>query len=569
MNKRQEKYTKKVIGIFGPYLTNIPSEITDTSLELHLKCSQCESLFSYTVRKLMARYKTYEDSAFMCKVCANKKARSKSSETNQERYGGHYMKLDKFKDRVAATNMQKYGGKAPAHSKDIIKKMQATNMERYGSINAQGNAIVRAKSEATSIKNYGVLHPMKSEEVKAKLKQTFVDNYGVDNPTKDPKIRAKQLETLQNNHGVINPMQIESVKERAKQTWIENYGVDHPLKDPEIMQRAIKNSLIARGMPLKDEVLPKLIEYLKNPNNRDVLSSTKFESTMKISYSTAFRWLRESGNEDLIPRPKLQSSQEQELFEWISSIYSGDIIQSDRTQLKPKEIDIYLPELKLGIEYNGLYWHSELRRDKNYHFDKRVQAEQKGITLIQINSDEWSHKQDIVKSLILAKLGLLQTRVYARKTEVKRVPQKQALEFLQQNHLMGSSRGTSNLGLYSGLELVCIATYKKHGNQTELVRFCSKLNHSVIGGLSKLLRRLPKTTITSFVDLRYANGASLKTLGFELMNQSLGFKWTDFQITHNRSYCQVSSSETQAQKALRLGLFKIFDAGQAKWVFNS
>lgn len=54
-----------------------------------------------------------------------------------------------------------------------------------------------------------------------------------------------------------------------------------------------------------------------------------------------------------------KSKGEIEVREYIKSIYSGEIISNDRIQLGGKELDIYLPELKLAFEYDGTYWHDE------------------------------------------------------------------------------------------------------------------------------------------------------------------------------------------------------------------
>ena len=114
-----------------------------------------------------------------------------------------------------------------------------------------------------------------------------------------------------------------------------------------------------------------------------------------------------------------------------------------------------------------------------------------------------------------------------------------------------------------------MATYKKRGSRTELNRFCSKIDTIIVGGLSKLLKRMPDGIIESFVDLRYATGDSLKTLGFTLESCTLGWRWTDAKITYNRHYCranQDSRNLSERAYAKEAKLFKIYDAGQAKWV---
>jgi hypothetical protein len=62
------------------------------------------------------------------------------------------------------------------------------------------------------------------------------------------------------------------------------------------------------------------------------------------------------------------SIREKEVVLYIKSIYSGTIIENDRTLMVPNrkfnnwklnhELDIVLPDLKLAFEFNGTYWHN-------------------------------------------------------------------------------------------------------------------------------------------------------------------------------------------------------------------
>ena len=93
------------------------------------------------------------------------------------------------------------------------------------------------------------------------------------------------------------------------------------------------------------------------------------------------------------------SKKEDELYEFIKSIYKYKIIRNKRL-LNNKEIDIYLPKLKFGIEFNGLYWHSNKFINKNYHLDKLNIAENNGIYLIQIFEDEWDNDRKFIKKIL-------------------------------------------------------------------------------------------------------------------------------------------------------------------------
>ena len=105
-----------------------------------------------------------------------------------------------------------------------------------------------------------------------------------------------------------------------------------------------------------------------------------------------------------------RSRGEIELCKFIKSIYSGQVLENDRTVIKPKELDIYLPELKLALEYNGEYWHDETKKRKpGYHKEKQKACEKKGIKLIEVWDSEWHADKDRFKNLIQEVINSIQS----------------------------------------------------------------------------------------------------------------------------------------------------------------
>ena len=187
------------------------------------------------------------------------------------------------------------------------------------------------------------------------------------------------------------------------------------------------------------------------------------------------------------------SKAEKEVVEWLRDVYDGEIAENTRSVIKPKELDIYLPEKNFAIEYNGLYWHSGERIDKRAHLDKTLTCKEGGIKLFHIFSDEWEYKKDIVKSMILHRLGLSIQTVYARKCEVKQVDSKHGKEFFDKCHISGDNRASVYFGLfYSGKLRACLSLkkpiQKKYKNAIEIARFSTQLYTSVPGGFSKLFK---------------------------------------------------------------------------------
>jgi len=86
------------------------------------------------------------------------------------------------------------------------------------------------------------------------------------------------------------------------------------------------------------------------------------------------------------------SNIEKILYDWLKT-YNLNLKSNDRTILDGLELDIYLPEYKLGIEFNGLYWHSELFKNKDYHLNKTLECKKRNIELLHIFEDDWMFKQ--------------------------------------------------------------------------------------------------------------------------------------------------------------------------------
>lgn len=198
---------------------------------------------------------------------------------------------------------------------------------------------------------------------------------------------------------------------------------------------------------------------------------------------------------------------------------------SNRIKIAPQELDLYLPENNVAIEVNGIYWHStKFKDDKNYHLNKTTECEKQGIQLLHFWDFEVDNKFDIVTSMIMARTGNIQNKVYARKCEIVEITDNKIVNnFLEHNHLQGKCASSLKLGLYFNKELKCIMTFGKSrfckNHKWELIRFCNKLDTTVVGGASKLFTYFIKnhyddTGIISYANLRYSSGNLYKNLNF-------------------------------------------------------
>ena len=250
-----------------------------------------------------------------------------------------------------------------------------------------------------------------------------------------------------------------------------------------------------------------------------------------------------------------KSRAEQALGDYIASIYKDELQYNDRTIVNPQELDIVLPQLKLAFEFNGTYWHSDVKVGKHYHSNKTTKALWQGYQLIHIHEYQWSTKQDIVKSRIASLLGH-NTRVGARKCVIKTVDWNTAKIFLEQTHLQGAGSPTSiNLALYYKDEIIALMTFGKprytKDCEYELIRYSQKLYHNVVGGASKLLNYFENEylpdDIVSYANRDYSKGTLYENLGFKLSHIS--------EPNYNYFKKEEKLSRYQTQKAKLEALF--------------
>ena len=196
-----------------------------------------------------------------------------------------------------------------------------------------------------------------------------------------------------------------------------------------------------------------------------------------------------------------KSKLEKEVYDFVLQ-YFPDAKNGLRNIIAPKEIDIYVPSINIGIEFDGLYWHSEAKSDKNDHQLKTDLCEHKGIHLVQIFEDDWKNKRLIIQSRLLNLFHRTPRKIYARQCEIKEVDQSTGKKFLEVNHLQGYSSFQIGLGLYLKDELVSLMTFGNRrvclGKKSleegdyELMRFASIINCNVIGSAERLFKNFVK-----------------------------------------------------------------------------
>lgn len=327
----------------------------------------------------------------------------------------------------------------PGKCKHVAEKNvlhgRATKKQRYGS-ETYNNSEQRAKTNLDKYGNVCSLHGKEQEEM---TKQSFMTKYGVDCAFKSSEVQAKVTETIRKNHGVDNPWQIPEVIARiqaknathqqeitqkaiqTRQSWSEQYL--ESIKQSTKMTVRIKRYPQLFDNPYVQPLFT-LEEYLKPYGS---LFNLEFPWKCKIcgnAFTSEYKAFKPTKDTKYIygrcpncfchAKSDGVSIEELEVLDFVKSIYPGQVIHSKKI-LKDEthnyQLDIFLPEMKFGIEYNGLYFHQVKNCPiEHYHFVKTRIAEQLGIRLMHLRSDQWLNQtskfKGIIKSIIDGKFSL-------------------------------------------------------------------------------------------------------------------------------------------------------------------
>jgi hypothetical protein len=280
------------------------------------------------------------------------------------------------------------------------------------------------------------------------------------------------------------------------------------------------------------------------------------------------------------------STPEKELASHLTKL-GVKVIKSDRKILKGRELDLYLPDVKIAIEYNGLYWHTEDRgKTRWYHHAKWEDCKQQGIQLIQIWEDDWNRNPELVKRMIDRKIGISKEKtVYARTCEVVQVTIQESQAFMEENHIQGWTNGSSYLALKpkGSTNIVALLIVKKEpgtsGKVLNIMRYATSCK--VPGGFSKLLKAAeqlwkPEKVIT-FSDNTVSTGELYAKTGFVadkilepdyqylaggVRKHKFGYRLKKFREDPTLQYVE---GLTERELALLNNLPRIWDAGKTRW----
>lgn len=463
-----------------------------------------------------------------------------------------------WKQQISLINQQKYGVDNVRKSSVIKEKIRNTKIKKYGSMNNY------EKIKQTCLEKYGVDNVRKSSLIKQKIKETNKQRYGEDYWHLSEQGKQHILQTLLLKYGVDNYRKSEIFKQHIKNINLKKYGVNHH------SQRHYDNSTL---LMLENK------ELLYNMHHNEKKSAQEIADSLNVDQNTILRWFKIHNIEC---RRWFTSTGQKEIAEYIRTL-NVEVIENDRQQISPYELDVFIPKYNIAIEFCGLFWHNELHVDKNYHLSKLERCNKKQIRLITIFEDEWNNKQEIIKKLLAYLMNQTNApSVGARECSVTYLTSKQKKQFLETNHILGNGRSSYDIGLVDKEnQIVACLSVLETKKEIIINRFCT--SKQVVGGFSKLLKVLEKDKKTSnkpivtFADRRFSEGQLYLKTGFEL----LYVVKPDYYYVHNskrfhkfnfrhkalrKKLDKYDSSLSEVQNCYNNGIFRIWNCGLLKFV---
>jgi len=440
------------------------------------------------------------------------------------------------------------------------------------------------KNKKTSLEKFGVEHYSKTNDYIEKVKKTSLEKFGTEYYT----------QTLEYKNIIKNKnIDYSNRSMKQKKTFLKKYGNENYHQSNDFKNK--KNKIIEKYKnTINEKLLKKYNNLISTDNNNHIFSCDKnheFEISREL--------LKNRIKLDTIicticnPIGSSKSGYELQLIEFIENNISAEILKNNRTTLNNDyELDVYLPDLKLAFEFNGLYWHCEINKSNDYHKKKNDICDRKEIQLIHIYEDDWLYKRSIVESMILNKLNKTKNKIFARKCEIKEIDDNKIIkEFLEKNHIQGFVGSKVKIGLFYNEELISLMTFgsnrKAMGQKSiegsyEMLRFCNKLNTNVVGGASRLFKyfinEYKPNEVLTYANRSYSNGKLYYNLGFNFIQNTIpnyyyvidGIRKYRFNFRKDKLIKEgADPNKTEHEIMIEKKIYRIYDSGSLKFSYKN
>ena len=353
--------------------------------------------------------------------------------------------------------------------------------------------------------------PIKVKQVTAR---NLYKKYGVTNVFQKEDIKEKSRKTLQERYGVDSYTKTEEYVHKVRATKLERYGKENYVNINQIVETRRNNYYSLAQL----DVISSREKFRKYIQDNKVVNCEHMAKLIGISGVVIRRLANKFDSFDLFDYTK--SYQETEVQDFIKDLLPNEALRFNIKILDGKEIDIYIPNRSLGIEYNGSLWHNSANHGTTYHREKTEISNRKGIDLMHIFDYQWLYNFDVVEDIIRHRLGLTETKIGARKCQIKIVDTEVFNEFVETNSLYHAKPVKKHvMGLIYGEELIMGASYIQNGDEVEILEIQGKIGLCVQGGVSRLLKTIERETgVSKFVmkfNFTTFSGNTFKKLGWK------------------------------------------------------
>lgn len=463
--------------------------------------------------------------------------------------------------------------KCSTSSVETKEKSEKTSLSRYGHKHHLQSNTQLELLKSTNKQRYGVEFQMQRKEAKEKRVETYRDRYGVDNPSQSEESLKKRVETNQKKYGVMWAVESEEVKEKVKNTINSRSKFGHHLRDnwDEKTAKILQCPESLRHCLSKHQTAIEVASHL----GVDVTTIMRYIKKYNISYDRSVFFS--------------ESAAERELYSLLKS-WGLEVIRRDREIIAPYEVDLFIPEKKLAIEYCGLYWHSDAKKSNNYHYDKYRKCLNNDIKLLTIFEDEWQCRKDQTISKIAHKLGVnTSTPIYGRLTECN-IGDVKDMEFVDECHIQGKSKCSFVFNLTLENSVVAVMSFLRDSSDKDTItlnRYCSK---RVIGGFNKLLKfaiphlqRHGIRKVVTFSDNRWDDGSIYEKSGFSLdVELRPGYYYVkNLSRIHKfalrkpklkgiltEKNIPFNDNDTEIELSRKANFNRIYDCGKKRWILD-
>lgn len=284
----------------------------------------------------------------------------------------------------------------------------------------------KQKFTITCQKNLGVNYPAQAKSVQDKYQETILKKYGGKSVLYNYDVKEKYKQTCLNNLGVDNPFKSKIVREKGENTCLIQYNTKNPSQSNKIQRQNRLRTVKQQREKYNKILFEHKLEFLYRRSRRSIIKCLNCNNIFSITFTPFkefFEIIKNIDNKNLTLCPYCKqhihcSKEQKDVYDYIKTIYSGKILEDDFSALKNREIDIYLPDLKLGFEFDGTYWHADPRfykkddiilnrtAEKIWENDKAkdLLCEQNNIKLIRIKEYDWRNNktgvQEIIKNVL-------------------------------------------------------------------------------------------------------------------------------------------------------------------------